>query len=78
MKTESFAGTTGILVATTIGAGIFALPYLFAQAGWLAGLVLLTALGALLFFTHWLYARAAFAADGEEHLAALASRTLGG
>ena len=66
------------MVATTIGAGIFALPYLFAQAGWLAGLVLLTALGALLFFTHWLYARAAFAADGEEHLAALAGRTLGG
>ena len=77
MRPESFAGTTGILVATTIGAGIFALPYLFAQAGWLTGLGWLVALGALLFFAHWLYARAAAASAGEDHLTALARRTLG-
>lgn len=77
MRPESFAGTTGILVATTIGAGIFALPYLFAQAGWFVGLAWLFVLGVLLFFTHWLYARAAAASAGEDHLAALARRTLG-
>ncbi len=77
MRPESFAGTTGILIATTIGAGIFALPYLFAQAGWLAGIVLLAALGALVFIAHRLYAAAAAREGGDDHLAGLAERTLG-
>ncbi|MEY4731466.1 MAG: hypothetical protein RL681_412 [Candidatus Parcubacteria bacterium] len=77
MRPESFAGTTGILVATTIGAGIFALPYLFAQSGWLAGTLLLAALGVMIFAAHWLYACAVSAVGGEEHLTALSRRTLG-
>jgi amino acid permease len=77
MKPETFVGTTGILIATTIGAGIFALPHLFLQAGWAAGLGTLGVLGALVFVAHRLYASAASREGGDDHLAGMAGRTLG-
>lgn len=44
-----------ILIATTIGAGIFSLPYIFYTAGWLMNLIYFLFLGFFLIFTHYLY-----------------------
>ena len=52
---KSFFGATGILAATTIGAGMFSLPYLFGKSGWLAGIFYLLVLGGMVTFAHYLY-----------------------
>lgn len=52
---KSFLGAAGILAATTIGAGMFSLPYVFRASGWLAGIFYLIVLGAILVFVHYLY-----------------------
>lgn len=44
-----------IIVAATIGDGIFALPYIFSQVGWLLGVVYLAILGAIIVTTHAIY-----------------------
>jgi amino acid permease len=51
-------GSAGILAATTLGAGIFSLPYVFREAGWALGLFYLATLTALVVFVHALYLRA--------------------
>lgn len=50
-----FLGGAGLLAATTVGAGIFALPYLFEKAGWLTGIFYLAVLSAILIIVHYLY-----------------------
>lgn len=60
----------GILAATTIGAGVFALPYLFAKAGWLTGTAYLLFLGLLLGWVHRLYLQALAQAGGKKRLLA--------
>ncbi len=54
-NSKSFWGAVGILAATTIGAGMFSLPYVFHASGWLAGIFYLVVLGAILVFVHYLY-----------------------
>ena len=44
-----------MLFATTVGAGIFALPYVVSRSGWLVGLFYLLFFGALIAFVHYLY-----------------------
>jgi APA family basic amino acid/polyamine antiporter len=46
-----------ILIATTIGAGMFALPYVFYNSGWAAILIYFFILGALMIFIHYFYAQ---------------------
>lgn len=45
----------GVLAATTVGAGVFSLPYVFAQAGWLVGVSYLVVLSALIVACHVFY-----------------------
>lgn len=45
----------GLLAATTIGAGIFSLPYVFIKGGWLTGLVYFGILSFIIIFSHQLY-----------------------
>jgi amino acid permease len=65
-------GAIGILVSGTIGAGIFALPYVMQTAGWGAFLGTLVFLGALLAGIHALYSRALERTPGKHRLAGLA------
>jgi len=50
-----FLIASGIVVGTTIGAGIFSLPYVFLKAGWAAGIVHLVVLTILVSYAHLLY-----------------------
>lgn len=52
---KSFWGSVGLLAATTIGAGMFSLPYIFKESGWLLGIFYLLLLGGILIFAHYLY-----------------------
>ncbi len=54
-KIKSFWGSVGLLAATTIGAGMFSLPYIFKESGWLLGIFYLLLLGGILVFVHYLY-----------------------
>ncbi len=46
---------TNLMAATTVGAGLFALPFVFAQAGWALGLLYVAGLAFALGFAHQLY-----------------------
>lgn len=46
-----------ILIATTIGAGIFSLPYIFYNSGWLTNLIYFILLGIFLSIIHYLYSK---------------------
>ena len=45
-----------VLSGTIIGAGVFALPYVFARTGFWLGLVYLAVFGLVYFFVHLMYA----------------------
>ncbi|MEK7195131.1 MAG: hypothetical protein AAB655_00355 [Patescibacteria group bacterium] len=61
----------GVMSATTIGAGMFALPYVFTKSGWLVGLFYLSALVILIVFIHLIYWRVLVATDGRKRLLGL-------
>lgn len=46
-----------ILIGTTIGAGIFSLPYVFYQSGWFINLIYFLFLGIFLTLIHYLYSK---------------------
>jgi amino acid permease len=52
---SSFLSSLAILIAATVGAGIFSLPFVFQKAGFLASTVLLLVLGAVIAATYSLY-----------------------
>ena len=54
-RLKSFWGSVGLLAATTIGAGMFSLPYIFKESGWLAGIFYLLLLSVAIIFVHYLY-----------------------
>jgi len=60
--------SAGILAAATLGAGIFSLPYVTAQAGWMPAICLLTVLSVVIIFVHRLYWRALDAERDREPL----------
>lgn len=68
---------TGIVVAATLGAGIFALPYTFKNAGWLTGIVYLIFLGGAVVYAHFIYWQTLAATKEKKSLLGLA-RTLFG
>lgn len=77
MRTLDSLKTVGILVAGTMGAGIFALPALFRASGWATGFVYLAALGALVASVHLLYWRVLEKTNGEHRLLGLVEKFLG-
>jgi amino acid permease len=54
-RVKRFVWETGIMMATTVGAGMFALPYVFSRSGWLIGTLHLGVLSALIVSVHLLY-----------------------
>lgn len=76
-KRSVLFGSAGILAATTLGAGIFALPYAFQESGWLTGLFYLLALGCLIVFVHSLYWRTLSFVHEKQRLLGLTERYMG-
>jgi amino acid permease len=66
-----------IIVAATIGDGIFALPYVFSQAGWLLGLAYLAFLAAIIITTHAIYLKTLEQLGEKDRLLGLARKYLG-
>jgi tyrosine-specific transport protein len=78
MKTvAAFFGETGVIVATTIGAGMFALPYVFERSGVAAGVFYLLAVSGVIVAAHLIYWRVLAREDEKERLLALTRRYLG-
>jgi len=53
---KPFLLSTGLLVGSIIGAGIFSLPYVFSKSGMVAGIIYLIVLGVSTFTIHLMYA----------------------
>ena len=67
----------GLVIASTVGAGIFALPYIFAQSGFALGVFYMVVLGAIIVFAHTLYWRVLDITNERERLLGLTRRYLG-
>ncbi len=75
--TTAWWESVGLLAATTIGVGIFALPYAFAAAGTILGLALLVLVSLLIIFSHLVYWRVLEAVEERERLIGLVRKYLG-
>lgn len=67
----------GMLVATTVGAGIFTLPWIFHNAGWVRATGWLVALSALVIFAVYSYWRILAVVDEKQRMVGLARTHLG-
>ena len=74
---RKYFGSIGILVASTIGAGIFALPKTFELGGWLLGIIYLLAFSGILIYIHYIYFLA-LEKKGSPGLLGLVNLELGG
>ena len=66
-----------IVTAATVGDGVFALPFVFYQAGWLLCLCYLVVLGAIVAFAHFIYFKTLEKVGERERLLGLARIHLG-
>lgn len=66
-----------IIVAATIGDGIFALPYVFSQAGWLLGMLYIAFLAAIVITTHAVYLKTLEQVGEKQRLLGLARKYFG-
>ena len=74
---KDFMIESGLMVAMTIGAGMFGLPYVFLKSGWFTGLIYLFVLSGVVAFAHALYFGVLYRAGTKERLVGLARRYLG-
>lgn len=77
MRLSGLVGAGGLLLSTTIGAGVFALPYVFYKSGWLLGLAYLLFFGLVMVITHSLYSRVLIKIHDREGLLGLTRDYLG-
>ena len=68
---------TAVFVGSMLGAGIFGLPYAFAQAGWGIGALYLVGVGFVLLLLQLLIAEVTIQTPGERRLSSLAGLYLG-
>jgi tyrosine-specific transport protein len=73
---RDFLLAAGLLAGTTIGAGIFSLPYVFSRLGLVSGLFYLIAFATVYFFIHLMYGRLLQAQPGEHQFFYLAKKYL--
>ncbi len=74
---KSFTKEAGLVAAATLGAGIFALPYVFLRAGWATSLFYLAVFSAVIISAHTLYFRVLEKVGSGNRLLGLARRCLG-
>jgi len=77
LRLKSYLRETGALAATTIGAGMFGLPYVFYKSGLVVGVFYLGALSAILISVHILYWKILTKVDAKKRLLGLAREYLG-
>ncbi|MBI3589228.1 MAG: hypothetical protein HY093_02340 [Candidatus Liptonbacteria bacterium] len=68
MKRGRFFKEIGLILATTIGAEIFALPYVFKEAGWVLSFLYLVVLSLVMTTVHSLYWRVLVETGGKKRL----------
>ncbi|MDO8504765.1 MAG: aromatic amino acid transport family protein [Candidatus Liptonbacteria bacterium] len=76
-KAKTYSSGAGLVVAATIGAGIFALPEIFNRAGWVPTLFYVIFFSILISYSHFLYWRARDGEPRDPGLLGLAGRELG-
>lgn len=76
-KVQSSLKTIGFTLATTVGAGIFALPYIFQQAGWATGFFYLLIFSFLVAAAHFIYLRVLNKTEAKDRLLGFAKKHLG-
>ncbi len=76
-KKTIFFEAAGLMAAATLGAGAFALPSVFHDAGWGVALAFMFVAGAAIVFAHTLYLRAIRESGGTVHLVGLAHAAYG-
>lgn len=67
----------GLVMATTIGAGVFALPYIFKESGWFVSIFYLVVLGGLIVMAHYFYWLVLKKTGGENRLLGFAKIIFG-
>ncbi|MEK9179873.1 MAG: aromatic amino acid transport family protein [Patescibacteria group bacterium] len=72
-----FFREAGVITATTIGAGMFGLPYIFFKSGWMVGIFYLFVLSFIVAGSHILYWRTLARADEKRRLLGMARDFLG-
>lgn len=77
MFSRRFFREAGVITATTIGAGMFGLPYIFLKSGWLTGVFYLFVLSFIVAGSHVLYWRVLAVADEKRRLLGMARDFLG-
>lgn len=77
MSAKNFLREAGVIAATTIGAGMFGLPYIFLKAGWIVGIFYLVVLSFVVAGSHVLYWRVLSRADEKRRLLGMARDFLG-
>jgi len=77
MNTAQRLKIAGLVAAATVGDGIFALPYVFQQAGWLLCLCYMAALAGLVVLAHSVYLSTLEKVGEKERLLGLARIYLG-
>jgi hypothetical protein len=74
---KNFLKIAAILAAATVGDGVFALPYVFQQSGWLLGIFYLALLTAIVVIAHLAYLKTLERVNEEERLLGLTKKYLG-
>lgn len=77
MSFKNLLSGIGVIIAATVGAGIFALPMVFSQAGWATTLIYLAVFSAALIYAHSLYWRARLAEESHLSLLGLLKKEFG-
>ena len=76
-RSAQFFEIAGIVAAATVGDGVFALPYVFANAGWLLSLFYLALVIVLVVSAHVIYLKTLEAEQEKERLLGLAEKRFG-
>ncbi len=77
MSYKIFLSQVAVMVATTVGAGMFALPHVFSVSGWAPGIFYLIAFAIILSFIHAVYFLVLKKVGERKRLAALVREALG-
>lgn len=76
-KISSSVKAIGLVLSTTVGAGIFALPFVFYKAGWVTGFFYLVVGSLLVAAAHFIYLKVLYKLETKERLLGLTRRYLG-
>src|SRR5579862_3984143 len=76
-RPAGFLKIAGIVAAATVGDGVFALPFVFFQAGWMLSLIYLAVLGAIVVSAHAVYFRTLEKTGEKSRLLGLARKYFG-